>query len=733
VNFQNHDNTPEGWEEKNLVFANVLRVVKKYAWLIGVLSIGLGALTYIWSKKQPRKYDATAMVEVDQHNGPSLASNIAASDEFELKITTEILALQSHDVSMGVIKRLKLDSNELFNQNYPRFADFSDPEAREYLLSRFLMSLEVTRVPKSQLISVTFRSLSPVLSAEVANAIVDTYLEENFHHHYQGSKEITGWLTGELDELKGRVQKEQIDLLNQEVKLGIFGGADIGNEKGGGGTTSLYQTQMEGLLDQLVKAQTARFIADAKYQSVKSASAETPLDKSVPGTEVLASEQGQLIQVQGQAAALADRYGPGYTPLQALKQQESALKADIAQRREAINSASFATLTAAKYTESQLQSSIDNLKGHAQGLNPEVVRYQVIRAQYLADQTLLNNLLMLLSAGGIQEGLRSKEVNRMSSALIPYRASQPRVLVNTASGCGIGLLLAATVITTLTAFSDTLETVEQIEDAIKLPLLGVVPIYKQTGTVGAALPIAVAAAPRSAVSEAYRTLRTVISLVPASGNCRVVGITSCGPAEGKSTTALNLAIATSQLNKRVLLIDGDLRRPILAAGLGVMTPHVGLSRFLSDPTISPEECVETSDEFPSLSFGFVHEIPPFPSELLGQGRFEELIRWARENFDVVIVDSPPALLVTDALIIAQSVDIVLIVTRVGMTQRRALRRVRQELVTFPRKQIGVLVNAVPVSQSYYTGYGGYHGYYGSNGANVNPSERQDKEATPRSR
>ena len=122
MNFQSHGNTPEVWEEKNLVFADVVRVVKKYVWLAGVLSIGLGTLTFVWSKKQPKKYDATAIVEVDQHNGPNLANSITVSDEFELKITTDILALQSHDVSTGVIKRLKLESNKLFNQNYPRFA-----------------------------------------------------------------------------------------------------------------------------------------------------------------------------------------------------------------------------------------------------------------------------------------------------------------------------------------------------------------------------------------------------------------------------------------------------------------------------------------------------------------------------------------------------------------------------------------------------------------------------------
>jgi tyrosine-protein kinase Etk/Wzc len=122
----------------------------------------------------------------------------------------------------------------------------------------------------------------------------------------------------------------------------------------------------------------------------------------------------------------------------------------------------------------------------------------------------------------------------------------------------------------------------------------------------------------------------------------------------------------------------------------------------------------------------VQEIPPFPSELLAQGRLEELVAWARRNYDIVLIDTPPALLVTDALIVAQSLDIILLVARVGTAQRRALRRLREELKKFPDKQVAVVVNAVPQSQSYYGGYGDKHGYYGSSGGSKGSGSTREK-------
>jgi len=534
-------------------------------------------------------------------------------------------------------------------------------------------------------------------------------MELNFNHRYQGSKEISGWLTRELGDLKARVEGEQHDLLDLSIKTGIF-------SQGANNETSAYQTQLNDLIEEITHTQTQRFLADEQYHSLADGDNTAYPSLTMPGAQVLTPLNAQLAQLEGQRSALAARYGPGYEPLKQLDQQVESLKKNIADQRQKILAGANETAQAQTKTLADLQAKLDGLKADAKAMNPDAVKYEILKSAYLADQTLYNGLLALLSAGGIEAGLKAQEVNRLSVADIPVHPSRPRIGLNSAAGFGIGLLLSLLIVGITVAVSDTIETVEQVEEALSLPVLAAVPVYKlePTEIPGLMVPLATLSAPRSAGAEAYRILRTAINLMPSSESSRVIGITSCGPGEGKSTTILNLALSFAQQNKKVLLIDADLRKPVLSQRIKLPHPSApGLTRYLSTPGLRPEECIQSSDAIAGLSVMPVQEVPPFPSELLAQGRLDELMIWARKNFDVVLIDTPPLLLVTDALIVAPALDIILVIARVGHAQRRALRRVREELRRFAGKQIAVVVNAVPQSQTYYGGYGGYHGYYAS--------------------
>jgi polysaccharide biosynthesis transport protein len=704
------DFAPEAAENKTLVLADFIRVGRKHFWLLAGLSFGFAVLAFVWAKKQPKQYDATAMVQVEQHGSLNLGAATSASDEYELKIATQIVALQSRDVALKVIEDPQLDliHNKLFNPSGKTDIE-TNPQTRNDLVGAFIGNLDVERVPKTELISVTYRSLSPTLSMAVTNNIVSSYMEVNFRHRYQGSKEITNWLTSELGDLKSRVQGEQGQLLAQELKLGVF-------SQGLTGETSLYQTQLEGLIGESIKAQTNRFMSEAEYEQLAADTAGSFAPVTTPGAIVLSSLNVQLAALDAQRLAMTERYGPGYPPLKLIENQVEGLKKDIAAQRQKILESAHQDVNAAKKTEADILNSMEAVKTKAQGENPELVQFEVLKAQYIADQTLYNSLLELLSAGGIEAGLKSQEVNRLSTADIPTLPSRPRVMLSTLAGFGIGLLLSLLIVGVIVAVSDTVETVEQIEEALSLPVLAAVPVYKlEPGDSRSVLtPLATLNAPRSAGAEAYRILRTSINLMPVARESRVIGFTSCGPGEGKSTTALNLAVTFAQQGKRTVLIDADLRKPALAQRVRLVRPSApGLSRYLSDPNLEPDECIQPVEGVSGLNVMPVQEIPPFPSELLSRGRLDELVEWARHNYDVVLIDTPPALLVTDALIIAQSLDIILLVARVGTAQRRALRRLREELKKFPDKQVAVVVNAVPQSQSYYGGYGDKHGYYGS--------------------
>jgi polysaccharide biosynthesis transport protein len=321
---------PEAAENKTLLMADFIRVAKKFLWLVLGLSFGCAVVAYLYSKHQPKLYDSTAMIQVDQHGTLNLGAAIGATDEYELKIATQIIALQSRDVAIKVIEDPKLDllHNKLFNPS-GRTDIETNPYTRNDLVGAFLGSLDVERVPKSELISVTFRSRSPALSTAVANTVVDSYMEVNFKHRYQSSQEIEKWLGTELDELKSKVQDEQRTLLNDELKLGVFS-TSLTSE------TSLYETQLEGLLGAEIGAETNKFMAKAEYEELSGNSDGTFAPMTTPGASGLVSLNVQMAELEAQKNALSDRFGPGYPQLRQLDKQIEGLKASIAEQRQKV-------------------------------------------------------------------------------------------------------------------------------------------------------------------------------------------------------------------------------------------------------------------------------------------------------------------------------------------------------------------------------------------------------------
>jgi capsular exopolysaccharide synthesis family protein len=655
-------------------------------------------------------YDAIAMVHLDQHNSISLSASTGLSDEYTLKMQTQIIGFQSPSVAEATIRKLNLQKNPLFYSGPGTNID--NPIQRDRLIQAFQSNLSVTQVPKSELLSVRFRSKSPPLAAIVVNTLVDTYIEQSFQQRYRSTRDITSYLTKEMDALKGRISSEQNDLLNSEAKLGIL-------SQGATGESSMLVNEMTGLLSSRVTIQAQRYLAEAAYQDMlEHPDASIPND--IPAAAALTSVQSQLATEQALVASLEGRFGPNYPPLQQARAQVQSLQKSVKDVYASVLKGAAENVERARKSEKSIDDNLAALQKTAQDRTPDTVRYEILKSQYMSDQALYNALLSAMGTGAIQAGMQSQELNRFLAAEIPGDKSFPIVRVDVMAGAAAGLLIGLIIIGFIVLNSDTVQTVDQVEEAIGIPILASVPEYKEDLAAmrisDDVLPLVTLLAPRSAGTEAYRLLRTAISLMKVDQHHRVISLTSCGPGEGKSTTALNLGVVLATQAKRVLLIDADLRKPTIAQRLKLPpTDQPGLSRFLSDSTVIAEECIQKVPEVVGLDVIPVQEIPPFPSELLGQGRLQELLTWARDHYDYVLIDTPPVLLVTDALIIATHCDTLLVVARIGVAQKRALRRIRQDLAKYPGKQFGVVANALPHSDTYYGGYGNYRKYYGGKG------------------
>jgi capsular exopolysaccharide synthesis family protein len=331
-----------------------------------------------------------------------------------------------------------------------------------------------------------------------------------------------------------------------------------------------------------------------------------------------------------------------------------------------------------------------------------------------------------LKEAGVTAGLRSNNFRIVDVARVPTSPSGPNLLRNLAFALALGLSTGIGLAFLLESMDNTVRTPEQAQTISALPSLGMIPLgSRSTREFGGREKLALASSkeavelvtksrPRSQMAESYRALRTSLLLTFAGGPPNVILITSALPEEGKTTTSVNSAIVLAQKGTRVLLIDADLRRPSIHKTLG-MGPKIGLSNVLTGAA-TLQEAIIPSTILPDLFILPAGTPPPNPAELLASTKMKNILAELRKQYDHIVIDSPPTLSVTDAVVMSTDADAVVLVIRSGHTTKPALRRARDILLQVNARVCGVLVNAVDLnSPDYYYHYeyqGKYgHGYY----------------------
>jgi len=318
-------------------------------------------------------------------------------------------------------------------------------------------------------------------------------------------------------------------------------------------------------------------------------------------------------------------------------------------------------------------------------------------------------------------------VVQIEPALQPEEPIRPRTLMNTALATVLGLMLAAGIVFLVEHLDDTLKTPEDVEHALGIPVLGFVAEMQYKGK--SAEEVYVTRQPRSPVSEAFRSLRTNLEFASVQQPIRTLLVTSPGPAEGKTTVATNLAAIFSQAERRVTLLDADMRRPHVHRFLG-LSNREGLSNLFRTQA-RPQTVGRVKENLPNLMVITSGSLPPNPAELLGSDMMGRILDTLQAENSIVVIDTPPSL-VADAQVLAAKVDAVLLVVQPGATHTEAAR---SSLETFKRagaRVVGVVLNRIPRNRSYY--YGGYKyyspysdnkGYYSGNGNGNKPLEQPE--------
>jgi capsular exopolysaccharide synthesis family protein len=699
--------------------------IRKRVW-IPILAAILGASYGAYKAyTQPKLYTAGSTVQV--HNGSANAYRLENSyynDDSLTKMNTEVSILQSDTLLTTVARDMNLANNSDFWGVGPLpHMTLDDPNVREAVIATLRGRLQIVLIPRTQLMRISYSSFSAKLSADVVNQLVAAYIQRSFQTPAKQTKMVSDWLSGQLDELKHQVEKSQQQMMDLERQLGVLG------------YDNSSHNELQAALDELLTAENTakiqRITAESRYRMVTSMKPEE-LESSIemtPGTapgelnalrSQIAADKAQYASLTANTAAGLDVNNP---TVKALSTRIDQLSREVETEQNRIITQAREHYLAAQAAEESTHRELEIRKQEAYEQGDDKVRLSILQREYEQNRTLYDALQQRLETAKVEAGLDALEVDTVDEAVPPVSPNlRPASVIigSTTLFFVIGGIVIAFIVE---ALDTSLQGIQEIEAVMQMPSLALIPRSKRVGTEAgtsasaAQRNINVLTQPKSQFAESLRSLQTALMLSTAGQPPQFMLFTSATPSEGKTTTATNLAAVMAQGESRVLLIDADLRRPNIHHRFG-FTSKVGLSTLLAG-TSRLEDSVQHLPELPNLDILPSGPVPPFPTEMLGSEAMRRLMEKFAGTYNFIVIDSPPILSVTDAVILGRMVDAVVLVIRHGKANKNVLRRTRDLLVRSGAPLAGLVLNAVDLKSPEYYGYYGYTGYsYGSMDGNT---------------
>ena len=595
--------------------------------------------------------------------------------------------------------------------NDPLPTPTADPRQEAALMGFIQGGLKLSVIPKTRIVEIRFSNPDPQMAARVVNTLVNVYVEQNFKTKFESAMQTSDWLSKQLSDLQLKVETSQEKLVQYQKDHGILGIDEKQN---------IVTEKLDELNRELTAAEADRIQKESRYRLATSGNPE--LIGSGEASSLLPALHKQEQDLQTQLAQAEVQLGPAHPHIKELNSQLRQVQASERQEVEKLGGRIKTDYQAAAQRESLLHGALEEQKQAANKLNENAIEYTLLKRDVETNRTLYEGLLQKLKEASVSAGLKSSNIRVVDVARVPLSPSRPDKRRNIMLALAMGLLGGVVLAFLLEAVDNTVRTPEQAQALSNLPALGIIPASTtsmirsrapQNSLTGKAsgsretVELVTYRRPKSDISESYRALRTAILLSASGSPPRVMLVTSALPQEGKTTTSINTAVTLAQKGARVLLIDADLRRPSIHKVFNIK-PKVGLSTVLTGSS-TPENTITHVPQLPNLYLLPAGPPPPHPAELLGSNLMKHLILQWREQYDHVIFDTPPALSVTDSILLSVDMDAVVLVIRSGNTTKAALRRTRELLGQVNARVLGVVVNAVDVdSPDYYHYY-----YYGS--------------------
>jgi len=689
-----------------LEYWNILRDRK---WLIAAVTGGVMALALVLTLLTTPIFRASSTLQIDRETikvvdvgGLTPAESPYDEDFYQ----TQYELLQSRALALRVIQDLKLVDNPAFKDdgasNKSAEVKGAAPVARglqareRELVDDVLGGLTIEPVRNSRLVKIDYDSPDPVLAARITNAWGQAFIASNLERRLDATSYARKYLEERLAQLKNRLEDSEKQLVQFATAQQIV---SVGEDK-----PSLSAQNLTDLNASLAQAQDARIKAEANWAQASAGSglgipevvANPLIQKLRENRTVIAAEYQEKLKT----------FQPDYPDMQRLQGQMDEIDRQVAGEIENIRASIKAQYDAAKAQETLLTSRIGGLKGDVLDLQDRSIQYNILKREANTNRELYDSLLQRYKEIGVAGNVGTNNISVVDSAEVPEHRHSPRLSLNLAVGLLLGLFAGVLAAFLLHYLDRSIHSPRMLEGLTHRPVLGVVPRLAEGMT-----PAQASADLRSPFSEAYRSVRTGLQFATTHGLPRTLLVTSPSAGEGKTTSAMELAHNISQLGKRVLIVDADLRNPSLHRLFNVDN-QVGLSNILAGDTDTP--AVQKTRE-PNLSVMTSGPLPPSPPELLAGDALPELLERLRGEFDIVVLDGPPVLGLADAPLLAHRAEATLLIAAAEATRGDAMRGALQRLLSAHAHVLGTLLVRFDLKgKGAGYGYGGYTYYaYGS--------------------
>ncbi|MBI5251631.1 MAG: polysaccharide biosynthesis tyrosine autokinase [Desulfomonile tiedjei] len=712
-------------EEPEKTIKDYIRVIYKRKRIVAIVFLAVVALTAVYTFTRVPIYRATATLEFDKENansinniGESLAPNWTQAEFF----ATQSGILKSRSMGEALQDKLDLSNSLEFKPEDPSFTSqlinrmsslfspqskpvlSSDRTKRDALAKATMDRISVKRESNSRLLNLSMDAKNPEFARKMLENYIEIYLDQNLRKRRVISQEAVAWLRGEQTKAEDKLVKSMASLVNFTNEHGIVSLEDASNH-----VLRFFNSTAEGL----VKSKEHRVQLEAlQKEGATDGLAILPSDLRQTDAQHL---KEKLSLLEAEYMQMREIYSDDYPKVVMLKKQISFLKNRLAENEKV---AVKAALETAKSQETLQQQAFELARKDAMNNNSLGVQYAVLKKEVETNEQIYKILLQKSKEMELNIQIIGNNISVIDPPITPVDPVKPNKALSLLIGSFLGLLGGMTAAFILEQVDNSIHTTEDIERNLNLPSLGVVPDIKKFrklhGLNGSSSGHEFLAhnSPKAPVSEAIKNIKTSIFLsVPATSIGTLV-VSSAVPQEGKTFISVSISSVLCSNSKKVLIVDADLRRPRIGKVFGQPDNIPGLTTYLTQENAKLQSILHKS-KIPGLYYVAAGPLPPNPVALLESERMLEFVNKCRRVFDFVIFDSPPVAGFSDARILSNKVDGVIMVVREGAVPLEVVRQSKSMITSANGRILGVVLNMANGSSSYYgNGYRGYYRYYG---------------------